>query len=61
VLVNTSFNVRGEPPVCHPRDALACFLATDMDCLAIGSFFVDKRTLSASMVGAVPARAFAPD
>ena len=39
VLVNTSFNVRGEPPVCHPREAVEGFLATDMDALAIGSFF----------------------
>ncbi len=35
-LVNTSFNVRGEPIVCTPADALACFRATDMDALVIG-------------------------
>ena len=45
VLVNTSFNVRGEPPVCHPREAIEGFLATDMDCLALGPFFVDKKGL----------------
>lgn len=35
VLINTSFNVRGEPPVCTPADALRCFWATDMDMLVI--------------------------
>jgi carbamoyltransferase len=35
VLVNTSFNVRGEPMVCTPQDALRCFLATDMDALVL--------------------------
>ncbi|HSG99075.1 MAG TPA: carbamoyltransferase [candidate division Zixibacteria bacterium] len=41
VLVNTSFNVRGEPIVCTPEDALRCFLRTEMDYLVIGSFIVD--------------------
>jgi carbamoyltransferase len=35
MLVNTSFNVRGEPIVCTPQDALHCFLATDMDALVL--------------------------
>ena len=35
LLINTSFNVRGEPPVCTPDDAIRCFLATDMDVLVI--------------------------
>ena len=62
VLVNTSFNVRGEPPVCHPRDAIEGFLATGMDCLAIGSFFVEKRALPPSLVNLSAApRTFAPD
>jgi carbamoyltransferase len=63
VLVNTSFNVRGEPPVCHPREALAVFFATGMDCLAIGSFFLEKRALTAELVCAAAARprAFAAD
>jgi carbamoyltransferase len=43
VMINTSFNVRGEPPVCSPADAIACFLATGMDALAIGSHLVLKR------------------
>ncbi len=42
VLVNTSFNVRGEPIVCTPQDALTCFLNTHMDFLAIGPFWVEK-------------------
>ncbi|HYP16681.1 MAG TPA: carbamoyltransferase C-terminal domain-containing protein, partial [Opitutus sp.] len=61
VLVNTSFNVRGEPPVCHPREALEGFLATDMDALAIGSFVLEKKQLPAALVRARPARVFAPD
>ena len=36
VLINTSFNVRGEPIVCTPEDAYRCFLATDMDVLVLG-------------------------
>ena len=43
VLVNTSFNVRGEPIVCTPQDAFACFMGTDMDCLAIGECFLLKE------------------
>ncbi len=43
VLLNTSFNVKNEPIVCTPRDALLCFLSTDIDCVALGDFFVRKR------------------
>jgi carbamoyltransferase len=43
VLVNTSFNVRGEPVVCTPRDALTAFFSTPLDALVIGSFLVEKR------------------
>jgi carbamoyltransferase len=42
VLVNTSFNVRGEPIVCTPADALRCFLATEIDVLVIENFIVRK-------------------
>ena len=42
VLVNTSFNVRGEPIVCSPADAYACFMRTDLDALAIPPFFLVK-------------------
>ncbi len=42
VLVNTSFNTRGEPIVCTPRDALACFWTSPLDALAIGSWLIEK-------------------
>ena len=42
VLINTSFNVRGEPIVCTPDDALRCFLMTDMDVLIMGRFVLLK-------------------
>ena len=60
VLVNTSFNVRGEPPVCHPREAIEGFLATDMDCLALGPYLLEKRHLPADLARPA-ARTFAPD
>ncbi|WP_319779856.1 carbamoyltransferase [Maridesulfovibrio sp.] len=43
VIVNTSFNVRGEPIVCTPNDAYACFMRTDMDYLVVGNFIFDKK------------------
>ncbi len=43
VLINTSFNVRGEPIVQSPLDALRCFHATEMDALVIGSFILHKK------------------
>jgi carbamoyltransferase len=42
VLVNTSFNVRGEPIVCTPADAYQCFMRTHIDYLALGPFLLDK-------------------
>jgi carbamoyltransferase len=42
VVVNTSFNVRGEPIVCTPADAYRCFMRTHIDCLIMGPFLVDK-------------------
>jgi carbamoyltransferase len=42
VLVNTSFNVRGEPIVCTPDDAYRCFMNTEMDYLVIGSFALER-------------------
>ncbi|MDO8483216.1 MAG: carbamoyltransferase [bacterium] len=42
VLVNTSFNVRGEPIVCTPEDAYRCFMRTDMDILALGNYVLEK-------------------
>jgi len=43
VLVNTSFNVRGEPIVCTPSDAYRCFMRTEMDVLVVGSFLMLKE------------------
>ena len=43
VIVNTSFNVRGEPIVCTPDDAFRCFMGTDLDCLAIGNCLLHKE------------------
>jgi carbamoyltransferase len=42
VVVNTSFNVRGEPIVCTPEDAYRCFMRTDMDYLVMGPFLLEK-------------------
>jgi carbamoyltransferase len=44
VLINTSFNVRGEPIVCTPEDAYRCFMRTHIDHLVLGSFVLDKQT-----------------
>jgi carbamoyltransferase len=43
VIVNTSFNVRGEPIVCTPEDAYRCFMRTEMDYLVLGPFLLDKK------------------
>jgi len=42
VLVNTSFNVRGEPIVCTPADAYRCFMRTHLDYLVLGPFLLEK-------------------
>jgi len=59
VIVNTSFNVRGEPIVCTPEDAYLCFMSTDMDYLVMGEFVLDKR--DQKPLAAVGKRRFAPD
>lgn len=43
VIINTSFNVRGEPIVCTPEQAYTCFMRTNMDFLCMGNFLLDKR------------------
>jgi carbamoyltransferase len=43
VLINTSFNVRGEPIVCSPDDALRCFMRTNMDILVMGNYVINKK------------------
>ena len=45
VLVNTSFNVRGEPIVCRPEEAYRCFAATDMDALVLENYVLLKERL----------------
>jgi len=47
VIINTSFNVRGEPIVCSPEDAYRCFMRTEMDYLIIGNFLLDKQKQTA--------------
>ncbi len=60
VIVNTSFNVRGEPIVCTPADAFRCFMGTDLDCLAIGNCFLRKAEQDASLKRKY-AESFEPD
>ena len=43
LLINTSFNVRGEPIVCSPKDAIECFMATNLDALIIENYFIIKK------------------
>ena len=43
IIINTSFNVRGEPIVCTPEDAYRCFMRTEMDWLVLGNFILDKK------------------
>ena len=43
VIINTSFNVRGEPIICTPEDAYLCFMRTDMDYLIMGNFLIEKK------------------
>ena len=42
MLVNTSFNVRGEPIVCTPEDAFRCFMGTEIEMLAVGNCILRK-------------------
>jgi carbamoyltransferase len=49
VLVNTSFNVRGEPIVCTPEDAYRCFLGTEMDALVVGNFVLLKEDATGAL------------
>src|SRR4029077_11433504 len=43
IVINTSFNVRGEPIVCSPGDAYLCFMRTNMDQLVLGPYLLDKK------------------
>ncbi len=61
VLVNTSFNVRGEPIVCTPADAYRCFLRTDMDILVMGQHLLRKVDQLSRQNDASAPREFGPD
>ena len=61
MLVNTSFNVRGEPIVCTPADAFRCFMATAMDHLVMGSFLLGRERQRADHPLLAASRAFEPD
>lgn len=50
MIVNTSFNVRGEPIVCTPEEALNCFFQTEMDVLVLGNFIIEKRKQDAGLL-----------
>ena len=52
VIVNTSFNVRGEPIVCTPQEAYRCFLATDMDALVLEDFVLRKEQMNQAVTAA---------
>jgi carbamoyltransferase len=49
VIVNTSFNVRGEPIVCTPADAFRCFMGTDIEVLTVGDFWLEKAEQDPSL------------
>ena len=51
VIINTSFNVRGEPIVCFPKDAYRCFVATDIDCLVIGNRLFHRDQQQSTLMG----------
>jgi len=61
LVINTSFNVRGEPLVCSPEDAFRCFMRTEMDYLIIGPFLLDKRRQKKSEIGEKFAQEFELD
>ena len=50
VVVNTSFNVRGEPIVCTPEDAFRCFMGTELDLLVVGNCVLIKKQQDVSLV-----------
>jgi carbamoyltransferase len=60
VLVNTSFNIRGEPIVCTPEEAFRCFMTTDIDGLAVGNCYLSKKIQKADLATSLQAE-FPPD
>jgi carbamoyltransferase len=61
LVVNTSFNVRGEPIVCTPADAFACFARTAIDALVIGPFVVHREKQSEACLAAAKSPPITPD
>jgi carbamoyltransferase len=61
VIINTSFNQRGEPIVCTPENAFSCFLRTGMDNLVIGSFILNKAEMSQELLAEAAKQEFEPD
>jgi carbamoyltransferase len=61
MLINTSFNIRGEPMVCTPEDAYLGFMNTEMDYLVIGNYLFDKRNQSQQSDGLTETRRFIVD
>ena len=60
VIVNTSFNVRGEPIVCSPEDAFRCFMGTELDVLVVGNAILHKAQQQQSLTTDYKAR-YEPD
>ena len=50
ILINTSFNIRGEPIVCTPKDAFKCFMGTDLDLLIIENFVLEKEKQKSGLI-----------
>lgn len=61
VLINTSFNVRGEPIVCSPEDAWNCFMRTEMDLLVMGSHILKKSDMTAANASSLKEQVFELD
>lgn len=61
LLINTSFNVRGEPPVCTPQEAYECFLRTEMDYLVLGNIVLSKQQQPADAIAHARQQEFVPD
>lgn len=61
VIINTSFNVRGEPIVCSPENALRCFLRTEMDYLVMGSYIIAKERVKKERFAKMLDEVFEPD
>jgi carbamoyltransferase len=61
LIINTSFNIRGEPLVCSPEDAFRCFMRTEMDYLVMGCFILDKKEQGPLRKDMKRLEAFEPD